>query len=203
MYIFCLFIISYLIGSIPFGLILCKLYGLGDLRKIGSGNIGATNALRTGNKIVALLTLLGDALKGTVSVVLAKLAIEKGFVTVDPNYISYIVTLAGLAAILGHIYSCFLKLKGGKGVATYLGVLLGLSLLLFAVFLSVWILTAYVSKYSSISALVATWTCCIVAILLIQNHNLIFLLISILISYTHRSNIHRFFTGTESKINAK
>src|SRR5712672_3916496 len=140
------FVLGYLLGSIPFGLILTKLAGTQDLRSIGSGSIGATNVLRTGNKGLAAATLLGDMLKGTVAVVIA------GYLW-GPNA----AMLAGLGAFLGHLFPVWLKFKGGKGVATYIGVLLGLFWPAAAVFGAIWIATALTTRYSSLSALIAAF----------------------------------------------
>src|ERR1700724_928853 len=138
------FILGYLLGSIPFGLLLTKLAGTQDLRSIGSGNIGATNVLRTGHKGLAAATLLLDMLKGTVAVVIA------GYYG-GPNA----AMLAALGAFLGHLFPVWLKFRGGKGVAVYIGVLIGLFWPAAVVFCVLWIITAVISRYSSLSALVA------------------------------------------------
>ena len=140
------FILGYLLGSIPFGLILTKLAGTQDLRSIGSGSIGATNVLRTGNKGLAALTVLGDALKGTVAVVIAG-------TYAGPNA----AMLAALGAFLGHLFPVWLKFKGGKGVAVYIGVLLGLFWPAAIVFCVLWLASAATSRYSSLSALEASF----------------------------------------------
>src|SRR5690349_4673683 len=140
------FVIGYFFGSIPFGLILTRLAGTQDLRSIGSGSIGATNVLRTGNKGLAAGTLLGDMLKGTVAVVIA------GYLW-GPDA----AMLAGLGAFLGHLFPLWLKFKGGKGVATYIGVLLGLFWPAAAMFGVIWLATAFSTRYSSLSALVASF----------------------------------------------
>ena len=139
-------VFGYLLGSIPFGLLITRAAGLGDVRKIGSGNIGATNVLRTGNKGLAAGTLLGDMLKGTIAVVITGMLW-------GPNA----AMLAGLGAFLGHLFPLWLKFKGGKGVATYIGVLLGLFWPAAAVFGAIWLATAFTSRYSSLSALVASF----------------------------------------------
>ena len=138
-------VFGYLLGSIPFGLLITRAAGLGDVRKIGSGNIGATNVLRTGNKGLAALTLLLDALKGTAAVLVA------GYFGAD--YAVY----AGFAAFLGHIFPAWLDFKGGKGVATYLGVLAGLYWPAALVFAAVWLAVAYLTRYSSLAALTASF----------------------------------------------
>jgi acyl phosphate:glycerol-3-phosphate acyltransferase len=186
-------LLGYLLGSIPFGLVLTRLTGAGDLRAIGSGNIGATNVLRTGRKGLAVLTLLLDALKGTVAVLLADY-----FGGPD------LAILAALGAFLGHLFPVWLGFKGGKGVATYIGVLLALVWQAAAAFCLVWLLVAFVSRYSSLSALIAAVT---TPLLLwwdgyVQEAQL-FLLLSVLLWYTHRSNLARLLAGTETKIGHK
>jgi glycerol-3-phosphate acyltransferase PlsY len=186
-------LLGYLFGSIPFGLVLTKLAGTQDLRSIGSGNIGATNVLRTGRKGLAAATLIGDMLKGTVAVVIA------GYYG-GPNA----AMLAALGAFLGHLYPVWLKFKGGKGVATYLGVLLGLfwpAALMFAV---MWLATAYTSRYSSLSALVAAFVTPI--FLWWFGHAALaslFVVLTLMLFYTHRENIGRLQAGTEDKIGEK
>lgn len=183
---------GYLLGSIPFGLILTRLAGLGDVRQIGSGNIGATNVLRTGNKKLAAATLLLDALKGTVATVIAsRWGLEAGIA-------------AGFAAFIGHLFPVWLGFKGGKGVATYLGILLGLVPIMLAVFAAVWLAIAYLTRYSSLSALVAT---AIVPVVLWLTNNekvaLLFAVLTLITWWKHRANITRLLNGTESKIGSK
>ena len=181
-------ILAYLLGSIPFGLLLSKAMGEGDLRKIGSGNIGATNAMRTGNKKLAALTLLLDMFKGTIAV----------WITIEfaPEY----AALAGLITVLGHIYPAWLKFKGGKGVATGLGVFLGLSPLLFLFAIAVWLGIFKWKKISSLSALTAYLLAPLASFFVLDNAMATFyvLIISMLIFYTHRSNIQRLITGEEA-----
>ena len=187
------FIIGYLLGSIPFGLILTKLAGTQDLRSIGSGNIGATNVLRTGNKGLAAATLVGDMLKGTVAVIIA------GSLW-GPNA----AMLAGLGAFLGHLFPIWLQFRGGKGVATYIGVLLGLFWPAAAMFGVIWIATAFTSRYSSLSALVASFVTPI--FLWFFGHPALaslFAVLTLLLFWTHRENIRRLQTGTEGKIGQK
>ncbi|OCP16382.1 MULTISPECIES: glycerol-3-phosphate 1-O-acyltransferase PlsY [unclassified Ensifer] len=183
---------GYLLGSIPFGLILTRMAGLGDVRKIGSGNIGATNVLRTGNKKLAAATLLLDALKGTAAAAIASLwGIEAGIA-------------AGLAAFLGHLFPVWLGFKGGKGVATYIGVLLGLVPLMVLAFGAIWLAMAKISRYSSLSALVATAV--IPVVLYVTGHEKVALLFAVMTLITwvkHRANIQRLLAGTESKIGDK
>jgi glycerol-3-phosphate acyltransferase PlsY len=183
---------GYLLGSIPFGLLLTRWAGLGDVRSIGSGNIGATNVLRTGNKKLAAATLLLDALKGTVAVLIAQ--------QFDP----LAGLIAGLGAFLGHLFPVWLRFKGGKGVATYVGVLLGLAPAMVAVFACVWIATAYLTRYSSLSALLATIVVP-VSFVLMGNLRLaeLFAVLTVITFIKHRANIARLMAGTESRIGAK
>lgn len=185
-------IFGYLLGSIPFGLILTRMAGLGDVRKIGSGNIGATNVLRTGNKKLAAATLLLDALKGTAAAAIAsRWGIEAGIA-------------AGFAAFLGHLFPVWLGFKGGKGIATYIGVLLGLAPIIVLVFSAVWLGMAKLTRYSSLSALVATLV--VPVVLLASGYGkigLLFVVMSIITWIKHRANIQRLLAGTESKIGQK
>lgn len=183
---------GYLLGSIPFGLLITRAAGLGDVRKIGSGNIGATNVLRTGNKGLAALTLILDMLKGTAAALIA------GRYGADP------AMAAGLAAFLGHIFPVWLGFKGGKGVATYLGVLLGLAWKVALVFAAVWIAVAVVMRYSSLAALVAALVTPVA--LYFMGHlelALLFVLMTVIVYIKHRANISRLLAGTESRIGAK
>lgn len=184
--------IAYLLGSIPFGVILSKAMGTGDLRSIGSGNIGATNALRTGNKKLAALTLLGDLLKGTAAV-LAAYALA-----------SEAVAFAGLVAVMGHVFPVWLKFKGGKGVATALGVLLGLVPLAFVAAIATWLGMFKWKKISSLSALTAFALAPFYCWLAGEAETaLVVLFISILIFITHRENIGRLIRGEESAFKNK
>lgn len=184
---------GYLCGSIPFGLILTRMAGLGDVRKIGSGSIGATNVLRTGNKKLAVLTMLADALKGTVAVVAMReiIGMEAALI-------------AGLGAFLGHLYPVWLKFKGGKGVATYLGVLLALAPVIVLVFAVVWLSMAWLFRYSSLSALVAV---VVVPIALYFYGRPVvasfFVVMSLITILKHHENIRRLLSGTESRIGDK
>lgn len=184
--------LGYLSGSIPFGLILTRMAGLGDVRSIGSGNIGATNVLRTGNKKLAALTLLADALKGTVPVLVAsRFGQEFGLV-------------AGFGAFLGHLYPVWLKFKGGKGVATYLGVLLGASWQGLLVFAATWLGMAFLFRYSSLAALTAAVVVPVALWLLGQTGPaVLFAIMSAIVYFKHRQNISRLLAGTESKIGSK
>ncbi|WP_296020914.1 glycerol-3-phosphate 1-O-acyltransferase PlsY [uncultured Agrobacterium sp.] len=186
-------IIGYLLGSIPFGLLLTRAAGLGDVRQIGSGNIGATNVLRTGNKKLAAATLLCDALKGTAAVLIANALW---------GYEASLV--AGFFAFLGHLFPVWLGFKGGKGVATYIGVLLGAAPLMMLAFAAIWLITAFATKYSSLSALVAMLVIPIVLwILGPEKTALLVTVLSIISWYMHRENIKRLLAGTESKIGKK
>ena len=187
------FILGYLLGSIPFGLLLTKLAGTQDLRAIGSGNIGATNVLRTGRKGLAAATLLLDLLKGTAAVVIS------GYYG-GPNA----AMLAALGAFLGHLFPAWLKFRGGKGVAVYIGVLTGLFWPAALVFCVLWLATAVTSRYSSLSALVAGF---VTPIFLWWFGHLalasLFAVLTLLLFYMHRENIRRLQAGTEGRIGAK
>ncbi|MBU2867722.1 glycerol-3-phosphate 1-O-acyltransferase PlsY [Pacificibacter marinus] len=186
-------VLAYLLGSIPFGIVMAKVFGLGDLRAIGSGNIGATNVLRTGNKLAAFLTLLGDSGKGAAAVLLARALIgEEGAGT------------AALFAMLGHLYPVFLKFKGGKGVATFLGTLLALSFPVGLAACATWLVTAVIFRYSSLSALVAALLAPLYTAVLYHQHGAILVgILSALIFYKHRENIARMRAGNETKIGQK
>ena len=187
------FILGYLFGSIPFGLILTRLAGTPDLRSIGSGNIGATNVLRTGRKGLAAATLICDALKGTLAVLIA------GYYG-GPDA----AMLAALGAFLGHLFPVWLKFKGGKGVAVYIGILIGLFWPAAILFCALWIVTAVISRYSSLSALVASLVTPI--FLWWLGHldlALLFAVLTLLLFYMHRANIARLQAGTEGRIGQK
>ncbi len=186
-------IIGYLLGSIPFGVILTKLAGTRDLRSIGSGSIGTTNVLRTGRKDLAAATLAGDMLKGSVAV------IASGFLG-GPTA----AMLAALAAFLGHLFPVWLNFRGGKGVAVYIGVLLGLFWPAAVVFCVLWLATALTSRYSSLSALIASF---VTPIFLWWFGHLalasLCAVLTLLLFYMHRENIRRLQAGTESRIGEK
>lgn len=186
-------VLGYLLGSIPFGLILTRMAGLGDIRSIGSGNIGATNVLRTGNKKLAAATLLLDALK-------AMAAALAGYYIAGPEA----GLLAGFAAFLGHLFPVWLGFKGGKGVATYLGVLLGVAPLWVLVFAAVWLVVALISKYSSLSALVAMLVIP-VALWIVGEEKiaLVMAIMTVVSWWRHETNIRRLLAGTEGKIGQK
>lgn len=184
---------SYILGSIPFGLVICRLFGLGDIRQIGSGNIGATNVLRTGNKPAAFLTVLLDAGKGAIAVFVAR-----SFGGED------VAGLAALFAMLGHLYPIFLKFKGGKGVATFLGTLLALSFPVGLACCATWLVTALITRISSASALVAAALAPIFTLYFYHLHGaVLILLLSALIFYRHGANIRRLINGTEPRIQRK
>jgi acyl phosphate:glycerol-3-phosphate acyltransferase len=186
-------LVGYLLGSIPFGLILTRLAGTQDLRSIGSGSIGATNVLRTGHKGLAAATLICDALKGTLAILIA-------------NYFGGFnaAILAGLGAFLGHLFPVWLRFKGGKGVAVYIGILIGMFPPAAVVFCLIWISTAFTSRYSSLSALVASFVTPI--FLWWFGHPALasmFAVLTLLLFYAHRENIRRLQAGTEGRIGEK
>ncbi|MFD1746958.1 glycerol-3-phosphate 1-O-acyltransferase PlsY [Rhizobium helianthi] len=184
---------GYLLGSIPFGLLLTKAAGMGDIRSIGSGNIGATNVLRTGNKKLALATLLLDAFKATAAALMAAAlwGPEAGL-------------LGGFAAFIGHLFPVWLGFKGGKGVATYIGTLLGVAPGMVLVFAFLWLTVAKLSRYSSLSALVATLLIPVVLWLVGEPKAALVMAIMTVITYLkHKANIERLINGTESKIGQK
>ncbi|MCK2054576.1 glycerol-3-phosphate 1-O-acyltransferase PlsY [Methylobacterium sp. 37f] len=184
---------GYLLGSIPFGLIFTRFAGLGDVRAIGSGNIGATNVLRTGRKGLAAATLLGDALKGTVAVLLA------GRFGMDAGLMAGLV--AGFGAFLGHLFPVWLGFKGGKGVATFLGVLLALSPLGLLAFAAIWLGLAFTLKYSSLAALAASALTPLVLWTFGQpSVAFLFLVLAALLWWKHAPNIRRLIDGTEGRI---
>ena len=187
------FVLGYLLGSIPFGPVLTRLTGGPDLRTIGSGNIGATNVLRTGKKAVAAATLLGDILKGTVAVLLVA-----SFSSLSA------ALLAGLGAFLGHVFPVWLRFNGGKGVATYIGVLLGLAWPFALLFGVIWLVVALLSRYSSLSALIAS-AIMPPALWWFGRPEVaaLFLLMTALLWFMHRANIARLLDGSEGKINLR
>jgi len=187
-------VLGYLLGSIPFGLVLTHLAGYGDIRKIGSGNIGATNVLRTGNKPLALATLILDSGKGALAVIIALFL--AGF---------DVALIAGLFALLGHLFPVWLKFKGGKGVATTLGTLIALKPPLGLAVCGVWLITAGITRYSSLSALVALAVCPLLAHILYANPNLTAFcgFIATIVFFKHRENVKRLISGQEPKIGKK
>ena len=186
--VFLIGIISYLMGSIPFGLLLTKIFLKKDIREIGSGNIGATNVLRTGNKTIGYITLILDILKAVAPVIYVKIFYQ------DFLYIS------SLCAFLGHVFPVWLKFKGGKGVATYVGILFAINFYLGIVFTISWFVTFFVSKFSSLSSLVGALSVPVYLLILTQIDQVIFFTIMfVLIFFTHRENIKRLKNKEETK----
>jgi len=192
---------SYLSGSIPFGLILTKIFGEQDIRNIGSGNIGATNVLRSGNKFLAALTLVLDILKGYIPVIIAQ------------QYFPGLIQLSCLLAFLGHVFPVWLKFKGGKGVATYLGILLALSILLGILFMFTWLTVSLIFRYSSLSSMFSSLTIFVITLIkdtalqsipsntyVEEEIKLILFIFFILIIFTHRKNISNLKNKKEHKI---
>jgi acyl phosphate:glycerol-3-phosphate acyltransferase len=190
---------GYLLGSLPFGLLLTRWAGLGDVRGIGSGNIGATNVLRTGHKGLAAATLLLDLLKGTIAVLIVY-EVAKRFVAFDAYRLAYV---AGLGAFLGHLFPVWLGFRGGKGVATFIGVLLGVHWPAAVVFALVWITVAAVWRYSSLASLSATAGVIVYYLIFGQAGLFYILIIAALIVFKHQANIRRLFDGAETRIGAK
>ena len=181
-------IVSYLMGSIPFGLILTKIFLNKDIREIGSGNIGATNALRTGNKLIGYSTLILDIAKAIIPVIFVKI-----------NYPD-LIYIASLCAFLGHVFPIWLKFKGGKGVATYVGILFSINLLLGIIFAASWSIIFLIFRYSSLSSIVGSISIPIYILITDQISNTIFFgIMFILIFFTHRENIKRLKNKEESK----
>lgn len=197
-------IAGYLIGSIPFAILVSRAMGLKDPRTIGSGNPGATNVLRSGNKLAAILTLLGDAAKGWVAVTLAAWAWQHDLLSEST------IALTGLAVFLGHVYSLFLRFKGGKGVATALGVLLAFQPWLALATVVTWLIVAYVTRYSSFAAIIAAIFAPFYYILggnvawrLNHSTALVIVIISVVLLYRHSANISRLLAGKEGRIGHK
>jgi glycerol-3-phosphate acyltransferase PlsY len=196
------FVLAYLLGSIPFGLLLSRLAGLGDVRKIGSGNIGATNVLRTGRKDIAALTLILDMLKGTIAPIVAFFVSPFG----------YSILFSALGVFLGHLFPIWLRFRGGKGVATFMGLLLAPTLLVltgdniaslpFLGFIASWLGMAWFTGYSSLAAIIASVTATLLAQVVFGGEfALLFDFLAILLIAKHYENIRRLLKGTESKIN--
>ena len=179
---------SYLLGSIPFGLVLTKIFLKKDIRKVGSGNIGTTNVLRTGKKSLAVTTLMLDLLKGYFSIIITFTYFE--------NLISY----SALICFIGHIFPVWLKFKGGKGVATYLGVILALSYKFFLIFGITWLVLSFLFRYASLSSIVSSLIVFVYSYFFINNFSLILFVFFVIIVYTHRENIVRLKNSEESKI---
>ncbi len=179
---------SYLLGSIPFGLVLTKIFLKKDIREIGSGNIGTTNVLRTGKKSLAIATLILDLLKGYFSIAITFIYFE--------NLISY----SALICFIGHIFPVWLKFKGGKGVATYLGVVLALSYKFFLIFGITWLVLSFLFRYASLSSIISSLIVFVYSYFFINNFSLILFIFFVIIIYTHRENIVRLKNSEESKI---
>mgnify|MGYP006413126917 FL=1 len=185
---FAIGIISYLMGSIPFGLILTRVFLKKDIRDIGSGNIGATNALRTGNKLIGFTTLILDISKAIIPVIYVKINFPE------------LIFIASLCAFLGHVFPVWLKFKGGKGVATYVGILFSINILLGSIFIISWIVIFMLSKYSSLSSIIGAISIPVYLLIVGQSNNVIFFVIMfVLIFFTHRENIKRLKNKEESK----
>jgi len=180
-------ITCYLLGSIPFGFILTRVFLKQDIRNIGSGNIGATNVLRTGNKVIGYSTLILDIAKAVIPVIYIKL-----------NYPDYIF-ISSLSVFLGHVFPIWLKFKGGKGVATYVGILFSLKLFYGFIFIGSWLIIFLISKYSSLSSIVASLVLAIYLSLMLKNDFIFFAIMFVLILFTHRENVKRLKNNTESK----
>ena len=188
MEVFIIIIISYLMGSIPFGLLLTKIFLNKDIRNVGSGNIGATNALRTGNKSIGYATLISDILKAVIPVIFVKI------------YYTEYLYISSLSVFLGHVFPIWLKFKGGKGVATYVGILSCINIYLGVVFGIVWFIIFLIFKYSSLSSLIGSLSIPIINFFIFNNEVIFFFVIMfVLIFYTHRENIKRLLNRTESK----
>ena len=179
---------SYLLGSIPFGLVLTKIFLKKDIREIGSGNIGTTNVLRTGKKSLAVTTLMLDLLKGYFSIIITFTYFE--------NLISY----SALICFIGHIFPVWLKFKGGKGVATYLGVILALSYKFFLIFGITWLVLSFLFRYASLSSIISSLIVFVYSYFFINNFSLILFIFFVIIVYTHRENIVRLKNSKENKI---
>lgn len=192
------FTAGYLLGSIPFGLLLTRAAGLSDVRKIGSGNIGATNVLRTGHKGLAAATLLLDTLKGTAAVLLAA-----QWIGAPAGYAIVSTLAAGLGAFIGHTFPVWLRFKGGKGVATYIGVLIGIYWPAAVLFCALWLTVAVLTRYSSLSALLAAAATPPVLLALGDRPSaLLFAVLTLLLFWAHRANVRRLLSGEEPKIGA-
>ena len=186
--IFLIGIISYLMGSVPFGFILTRIFLKKDIREIGSGNIGATNALRTGNKLIGYSTLVLDILKAVAPVVYVKI------------YYQDFLYIASLCTFLGHVFPIWLKFKGGKGVATYVGILFAINIYFGIIFTISWFITFFISKYSSLSSLVGAASIPIYLLILTQfDQGIFFMIMFVLIFFTHRENIRRLKNKEETK----
>ncbi len=194
---------AYLIGSVSFAVVVSKCMRLPDPHSYGSGNPGATNVLRTGNKLAAVLTLIGDALKGYFAVMLARVLLGNEFLTSSMN--SWLLCGVVIAVFLGHLFPIFHKFKGGKGVATACGILFGINWILGLATLSIWIIVAMFMRYSSLAALAAAIFGHVYFVFLFgfQPMGLAMFIVCLLLIWRHRSNIHNLMNGTESRIGSK
>ena len=188
MELFIISLVSYLIGTIPFGFLLTKIFLNKDIRNIGSGNVGATNALRTGNKKIGFSTLILDILKAAITIIFVKF-----------NYSEFIF-ISSLCVFFGHVFPIWLKFKGGKGVATYVGILFSINLTYGLIFITIWLIVFFIFKYSSLSSIIASLSIPLYLFIFLNSLNLFFfLIILILIFFTHRENIKRLINKEESK----
>ena len=188
MELFIISLVSYLIGSIPFGFLLTKIFLNKDIRNIGSGNIGATNVLRIGNKKIGFSTLILDILKAAITIIFVKF-----------NYSEFIF-ISSLCVFLGHVFPIWLKFEGGKGVATYVGILFSINLSYGLIFIIIWLIVFFIFKYSSLSSVIASLSIPLYLFIFLNSLNLFFFLIMlILIFFTHRENIKRLINKEESK----
>ena len=192
---------GYLLGSIPFAVIVSRAFGLADPRTVGSGNPGATNVLRSGNKLAAVLTLVGDAAKGALAMYIVSLFAASAWLTVTP----LVIVIAGVAGFLGHVFPFTLGFKGGKGVATAIGVLLMFSLVLGAVTIGIWMITVALTRYSSLGALVAALASPIFAWWLLHDVAMVIAtgMMAVVLIVRHKANITNLLAGTEGRIGAK
>ncbi len=194
---FLAFVIGYFLGSIPFGLIITKLAGKGDVRNIGSGNIGATNVLRTGSKKLAAATLLADVAKGAVAVLITL------YFANSMNFDMFFVYLTGFFALLGHMYPIWLKFKGGKAVATFLGILIAGAFWGAIGFAVIWLATAYVTRYSSLAAFLGCIAASVLLFIMGNDWYIVISIMTVIIIAKHHQNISRLLKGNESKIGDK
>ena len=198
-------VFGYLLGSVPFAVIVSRAFGLADPRTVGSGNPGATNVLRSGNKLAAVLTLVGDAAKGALAMWLVSLAVSSVSLSVGAGDTPLVVVVAGVSAFLGHVFPFTLGFKGGKGVATALGVLLMLSPVLGGIVLGVWLVTVALTRYSSLGALVAAVASPIATWYVLANLTGVIAasLMSVVLIVRHKTNITKLLAGTEGRLGAK
>ena len=187
MELFLILLCSYLLGSIPFGFVLTKIFLKKDIRNIGSGNIGATNALRTGNKSLAYSTLVLDILKAVIPVIYVKF------------YHQEFIYISALSAFLGHVFPVWLKFKGGKGVATYVGILVSINIIFGIIFGVVWIIVYFVSKYSSLSSILSSSSIPVYVYFMHKDNVIFYFIMFVLIFYTHKENIKRLINKEENK----